>query len=282
MKNNIKLLELENKKQKKEILNILEKAETKNIYLLEGIISENPNNKNLLFYKENRLISVVHLKLKRYAHIQCLINDQSLNMEFGTKLKATFPEIRSIFGERKSIDFFKSIYSDIVDKAMSYTFMELLKENFKPVDHYHSGISKENFKIYPESLPDIVLLQILYEIEELEIDPSKIRKEIITKMIDLRLKRSEMTVLNVEKKPIGIAAINARFKDICQIGSVYIDRAFRGKAYGTALLSEHFRKLFQLYKKLVLFVRKDNEIAYNLYKKLGFIVKGELEQIILK
>lgn len=283
MENNIKVLELKNKKQKKRILNILETTKTKNIYLLEGIISENPNNNNLLFYSENKLISIVHLKLNKYIHIHCFTNNRPVNIELGTKLKSMLPEVRSIFGDKNNVDFFKEIYSNSINKIINYTFMELIKEKFHPVyPSNYTNISKLNFNITPDSYPGILSLQIFYEIEELEIDLSKIKKEILKRIIDLRIKRGEMTVLKIGKKSIGIAAINARYRDICQIGSVYIDRAYRGKGYGTLLLSEHFKRLFKTYKRIVLFVRKDNKIAYNLYKNLGCIATGELEQIILK
>ena len=282
MEDNIKIAEL-NKNQTKRILNILENFKTKNLYLLEGIISENPNNKNLLFYRENELISIIHLKHNRYIHIQCFTKNRLLNLEVGRKLKLMFPNIKSIFGDKESLNFFNDVYFNKINKSFEYIYMELPKENFKHSNYFTPlNLSNISFEITVESYPEILLLQISYQVEELGIDPLKIKKEILEKLIELRIKRNEMTVLKIKKRPIGIAAINAKYKDICQIGSVYIDKNYRGKGYASILLLEHFKKLFRIYRKVVLFVRKDNQIAFNLYKKLGFSVKGELEQILLK
>ncbi len=283
MEDNIKVTELKNKKQKKSALSLLEKIECKNIYLLEGIISENTNCKNLLISKDNNIIAVAHLKLNRYLYIQRIGSSFNLNPNFETAIRAIFPDIKSIFGDKESVQYLKNLYLDEIEKELYYIFMELPDERFDPLAFpVYSEISEENFRITSNSYSGILRLLISYEIEELEIDPLKIKKEILLKIIELRIKRREMTVLSINNIPIGIAAINARYNDTCQIGSVYLDKLYRGKGYGALLLSEHIKKLFKMYKRIVLFVKKNNKIAYNLYKKLGFVVKGELGQIIIK
>jgi len=283
MKDNIKITELKNKKQEKKVLSLLEKIECKNLYLLEGIVSENPNCKNLLISTGNNIMAVAHLKLNRYLYIQRLGSSFNLNPKFETTIRAIFSDIKSIFGDKESVQYLKNLYLDEIEKELDYIFMELPNKRFNPLAFpAYSEISEENFRITPNSYPGILRLLISYEIEELEIDPSKIKKEILLKIIELRIKRREMTVLSINDMPIGIAAINAKYNDTCQIGSVYLDKLYRGKGYGALLLSEHIKKLFKMYKRIVLFVKKNNEIAYNLYKKLGFVAKGELEQIIIK
>ena len=283
MEDNIKISELKSKKQKRKILNFLDKLKVKNLYLLEGLSIEKPNTKSILFSNNDHILSVAHVVLNRYIHIQCFTHNRSLKLELGEKIKKIFPEIISIFGDKNSVEFFTHIYHNRKYKTLKYYFLELDKSLFSPVNFsaYH-GISSENFVVKPENLSEILSLQISYEIEELELEPSKIKREILARVIENRIRREEMTVLKINDKAVGIAAINAKYRNVCQIGSVYIDKNYRGKGYSKLLLSVHLENLFKSYSKIVLFVRKDNKVAYNLYKKLGFNFKGELEQLILK
>ena len=94
--------------------------------------------------------------------------------------------------------------------------------------------------------------------------------------------RGEITVLYEERKPVAIAGVNARYRDVCQIGSVYVLPEKRRKGYGGNIVSAHVSRLLGVYKKVVLFVDTENRAACTLYKRLGFTEYGMLAQVELK
>ena len=77
------------------------------------------------------------------------------------------------------------------------------------------------------------------------------------------------------KKDIFVskAHISARGKRYLQLGGVYTIPQFRGKGFAKFLLSS----LLLENKNAVLYVRKENNAAFALYKKLGFVPFGEYE-----
>ena len=71
------------------------------------------------------------------------------------------------------------------------------------------------------------------------------------------------------------------FKHVCTIGTFLLPE-WRGKGI-SYILANHtfdFAKAND-YKKIIIYVRKGNERAIKFYQKLGFLVKGELEQQVL-
>ncbi|MBA7698517.1 hypothetical protein ES703_107195 [subsurface metagenome] len=71
------------------------------------------------------------------------------------------------------------------------------------------------------------------------------------------------------------------FKHVCTIGT-FILPEWRGKGI-SYILADHtfdFAKTNN-YNKIVIYVRKGNEMATKFYQNLGFIIKGELERQVL-
>ena len=80
---------------------------------------------------------------------------------------------------------------------------------------------------------------------------------------------------------MAFAGVNARFKDVCQIGSVYVLPRYRGKGHGHFIVRSHIERLFKNYSRIVLFVGTENGRALRLYRNVGFNGTGELEQAFL-
>ena len=96
-----------------------------------------------------------------------------------------------------------------------------------------------------------------------------------------RIERGDVTALIDNGRPVAFAGVNARFKEVCQVGGVYVLPRYRGKGYGYSIVKAHIERLFKIYSRVVLFVSTNNSRAIRLYRNVGFYPKGELEQAFL-
>lgn len=108
----------------------------------------------------------------------------------------------------------------------------------------------------------------------------KERRELIPSAIDKELKYSKYEYISsnnnlnyvfiLEGEIIGEVDYSYPL-DTVDLLYIYIDRNKRGNGYGKNLLNATIEKLKELnVKEIVLEVRKDNIVAYNLYKQVGF------------
>ncbi|MBR4237634.1 ribosomal protein S18-alanine N-acetyltransferase [bacterium] len=108
----------------------------------------------------------------------------------------------------------------------------------------------------------------------------KERRELIPSAIDKELKYSKYEYISsnnnlnyvfiLDDEIIGEVDYSYPL-DTVDLLYIYIDSGKRGNGYGKNLLNATIEKLKKLnVKEIVLEVRKDNTVAYNLYKKVGF------------
>ncbi len=279
MEDNIKQVEVKNKNLTNKILKTLEKNTCINYYLMEGLASDNKNYKSILYTENNKYISILHLRYEKYLHLHNFIHEKDTGIIIARIIHSTFKGLRSIFGDKKSVLPIKDSKLLHIEKSFDYTFMELDKKYFIPIKNFSNSIIIDSIK--PSESHKVLPLFISYETEELGLNPERIKQEILKRFIAYKISNNELTVISKNSEVIGIAGTNAKYRNACQIGSVYIKKNFRNKGFGTQLLNYHIQKLFNSYDKIVLFVRKDNTPALKLYEKLGFKKAGELMQLIL-
>lgn len=113
---------------------------------------------------------------------------------------------------------------------------------------------------------DIILLK-----ERSELIPSAIDKELkYSKYEYISSKNNLNYVFILDDEIIGEVDYSYPL-DTVDLLYIYIDSSKRGNGYGKNLLNATIEKLKKLnVKEIVLEVRKDNTVAYNLYKKVGF------------
>lgn len=91
--------------------------------------------------------------------------------------------------------------------------------------------------------------------------------------------------LAVKDTVIGYCVIvdDDRWENDCPalLDVIYLDEKFRGKGYGKKLITFAITDYYRNnHKNLVLFVENSNEIAYNLYKSVGFTKLGSFYHIM--
>ena len=81
----------------------------------------------------------------------------------------------------------------------------------------------------------------------------------------------------VERKVVGYAIGIIRYRSLGHKISIAVRKDYRGKGIGKKLLNELLNRLFAMgAKKIRIEVRESNEIAINLYRKVGFVPKEKI------
>ncbi len=128
----------------------------------------------------------------------------------------------------------------------------------------------------------------LYHLErKYVIDEVLIHKETFHGKAVLRNLRKTCTsqiLLYVEKNGIAAAKANTNAMGInyAQIGGVFTDYNFRRAGYSTLVMEHLLHELVKMRKKCILFVKKSNFPANNLYRKLGFKKRGDYRITYIK
>ncbi|UCB44542.1 MAG: GNAT family N-acetyltransferase [Spirochaetota bacterium] len=247
-----------------------------NLYLYEGIKRQASHHYNYIFKEKGSPVGVLHTKSGRSVHL--FLSEGNPDAYLKRVLKfiiRRFSGLNSIFGDSVCLlELIKAGYLGY-SGVREYLFLEIKKEHFNFIGPFVGRVPpvEEAGALYP--------LQYQYEIEEMGASESVLDKERITAVLQRRILRDEITSIFEQDKPVAIAGLNARFEDICQVGSVYVVPEYRGKGYGYSVVSSHIRRLFDKYNRIVLFVDVRNKRAIHIYNTIGFITAGELVQISL-
>ncbi len=99
-------------------------------------------------------------------------------------------------------------------------------------------------------------------------------KNKITKYVenDINKEINNFKMIRVDNKIVGTIGV-IDYEDGKMIDEIFIEENYRNKGIGTNLIKDVLNR----YKKVYLWVYKDNVKAVNLYRRLGFIVKEDTE-----
>lgn len=188
----------------------------------------------------------------------------------------------SVSGRKEAVDMFLERFScGQREQVLEHYIMELDRSRFKnePVpEQLRIKICKGSLRHLLPLLP----LQRTYEIQEVLLDPGTIDtletyrwlKSILTREICFYAKRGF--------RYVSKANTNARGFDHLQIGGVFTDTRFRNQGYAYYTVSALCRHILEEENMIPsLFVKKDNEKAIKLYKRLGFEITDSTKTVYL-
>jgi len=273
----VKVQKLKNRQELEEALGFLKTHRSINLYLYEGISSEKRPWASFSLKTAGRPVGVFHTKNGEYFH---LFFPPGTGTEAAVVLKEfllrKYPGAAVFFGEREGIAEFFQEAGIGVRKRREYYFMEVEKRNFTP------SLGYTCVRPSAETVSLLLPLQVGYEMEELGVSSSEIQASKTSLALRKRLERGEVTALFHGGEAVAVASVNARFRETCQIGSIYVVPKHRGRGYGRSVVSSHVMRLFDEYERIALFVDRRNERAIHLYLGLGFRKAGELIQAHVK
>jgi ribosomal protein S18 acetylase RimI-like enzyme len=273
----MKVIQIKNEQGYASSMDFLRKNSSVNLYLYEGIAGYKRHYRNFYFKSHGRILGIVHTKNGEYFHLFLLENTGAdIAVQIKAFLFRQFPNASVFFGESGGLEKFLRNARIVVIKRREYLYMEVARGHFIP------SILYSCVQPPPEMAAKLLPLQIQYEMEELGVQRSEIHSLRVKAALKRRLERKEITAMFQGSEPVAMAAVNACFERTCQIGSVFVVPAWRGRGYGRSIISAHVERLFNKYEKIALFVDIHNRRAINIYKKIGFLTAGELMQVFIK
>jgi ribosomal protein S18 acetylase RimI-like enzyme len=273
----MKVIQIKNEQGCASSMDFLRKNSSVNLYLYEGIAGYKRYYRNFCFKSHGRILGIVHTKNGEYFHLFLLEDTgEDLAVQIKAFIFQQFPNTSVFFGESGGLENFLRNAHIVVIKRRDYLYMEVARDRFIP------SILYSCVQPPPEMASKLLPLQIQYEMEELGVQRSEIHSLRVKAALKKRLERKEITAMFQGSEPVAMAAVNARFEHTCQIGSVFVVPACRGRGLGRSIISAHVERLFNKYEKIALFVDIHNRSAINIYKKIGFRTAGELMQVHIR
>jgi GNAT superfamily N-acetyltransferase len=273
MKSSVKVLRVETKAREQQCLSFLKSTGARNMYILEGMRVHHPHFHNYCLIVGDRIAGVLHTKNSTYLHVYIAPEtDHSAVQELAAFIGKRFSKFEMLFGDEESVFEFFSCRGTSPRSTVKFIFMETDKERFNPRLRFRGKIPSIG------DAPLLIPLQIQYEIEEVGAMRSHIDKKKVLKVMENRIRRGEVSSIINGKAPVALAGVNARFENCCQIGSVFVLPEYRGRGYGSSIVSYHVARLFKRYDSIVLFVHERNRAAIHIYENLGFKATGLLVQ----
>jgi GNAT superfamily N-acetyltransferase len=161
--------------------------------------------------------------------------------------------------------------------TIDYHLMVLSRERFraapaltKPAPHglrLRPASSKDAAALYP--------LQRDYELEEVLIAPGHFYPKACLANLRGQLRRQIVVVAELEGRAVAKAGTNARGFSVDQIGGVFTVEGERNRGIGHAAMRALLERIFREKESACLFVKKSNQPAIALYRRLGFqILEG--------
>lgn len=196
------------------------------------------------------------------------------------------------------LEVFTPVKEALSDKAIriysilgKLQYVEAMEKLFRfnrgfPID-YHLMTRSKNVPLPPppilphlhirkatlEDLDCILPLQVLYEKEEVLIQPEMIEPEKTRSDLSLALREQYIFLGEYEGTAVTKAGTNARGILYDQIGGVFTDPKYRGKHFAKALMVRLLQQIHGEGKNACLFVKVQNRVAIHLYEELGFQIQ---------
>ncbi len=273
MENTIKVRKIERKKTKSDCLSFLKEARVNDAYLFEGIAQGHARFHNYCFIQDGRIVGIVHSKSGSSVHLffsgSMAVSSREKAVKF---IEDRFPGLKMLFGDALSVRTFEKFSGEKSVSVKNFITMEICRPWLCPRQLYR-GMTPP-----PDMASQLLPLQIQYEIEEVGACASDINRGRVLTVLKKKMMRKEVSAVLEGPVPVAMAGVNARYENICQIGSVYVVPSRRGRGYGSSVVSYHLVQLFKRYERVLLFVNTANKSAYSLYRRLGFRDTGMLMQ----
>ncbi len=184
----------------------------------------------------------------------------------------------SIIGEQKYTDAIAKIFLKrfgTVPKAQTeYALMEFNEAfTFEKNDPKKRAFlsSCEVFDCKDSDFDAIFPIQKAYELEEVLVDKSKFNEKNTRILLRRNIQSGEVFAVRHSGKIVGKASINARGQNCIQLGGIFTEMGFRNHGIATHLVKTLTERFKSEGKTIVLFVKKTNMTAINVYKNCGFM-----------
>ena len=206
------------------------------------------------------------MKAFNFQDVYSLMGEGTLQQELQKHIKRNFG-----ISAHKSIDYILMTSSS---PQAPLVFSTLTKPS---IPSFFSNLpnSSLDLRVAKKSDLDAILpLQLAYEKEEVWVGNQELPSYFVRANLEVLLKEEIVYIAVLNGTPIAKANTNAESIEYFQIGGVYTVPKYRRCGIASYLLQNMFLHLHKKKKHIALFVKKENNIAINMYKKIGLIEAG--------
>lgn len=185
----------------------------------------------------------------------------------------SYRKIYCLVGADDAVRQYEPVLREKIDTRISY---HLMKREYKvpvPSDTYSPDLGIHRLTL--NDVPEVFQLEKAYQYEEVLVHPERFSPA--AHMIHFRRQLSNQTILfaEIDGRPVAKAATNAVGLHYSQIGGVFTSPEYRGRGIARSLMIELLQDIRSRGRGSVLFVKKTNEPAVKLYRRLDFSIIGE-------
>lgn len=189
----------------------------------------------------------------------------------------------SIIGEQKFTDeiakIFLKLYGTVPKATNEYILMEynqaMAEQAALEAQH---DLKKRAFlsecKIFDCTDSDFDALfpiQKAYELEEVVVDKNNYSEKNSRILLRRSIQNGEVFAVRYNSRIVAKASINAKGENCIQLGGIFTDTTLRNRGIATFLVKTLTQRFKKQGKVIVLFVKKVNAVAINVYKNCGFV-----------
>ena len=184
-------------------------------------------------------------------------------------------KIYCIIGLSQSVRQYESVLRERIDTRIFYHLMHRTNRIPLPRNIFPRGLRL--YSLGEEDIESVYPLEVEYQYEEVLVHPERFSPS--THMIHFKKQVREQMILfaKLNGKPAAKAGTNAIGFHHSQIGGVYTAKPHRGMGIARSLMIRLLEEIHNQNRSAVLFVRRSNEPAVHLYRKLGFEIIGEYQ-----
>lgn len=182
-------------------------------------------------------------------------------------------KIYCIIGLSETVRFYTHAVKESVDTQIDYYLMKREAERPLPKSSLPAGLQIR--KLNEKYIQGVYQLEKDYQHEEVLVHPERFNSMAHLLHFRRQAKNQHILFASSGKQPIGKAGTNAIGINYVQIGGVFTDKEHRGKGIAKALMLRLLQDIHHSGRGAVLFVRKTNNPAVQLYLNIGFEIIGE-------
>ena len=251
-------------------------------YKCVSLMSHFLKNDTRIYYiidEKNKLWAV--FSISEGGQIMHCISDDSVLRTLKEFFSVNRPQrLFSIIGEKRYTDeiekIFLALFGTVPKAANEYNLMRYDKEAAENAAQ-SAAFQKNDFTEGCEVLSctdsdfeQIFPIQKAYELEEVVVDKKQFNEKHCRILLRRNIQHGNVFVVKKDSKIVGKASINAKGENCIQLGGVFTELAFRNRGVATFLVKNLTRQFKNEGKRIVLFVKKSNTVAANVYKSCGF------------
>lgn len=184
-------------------------------------------------------------------------------------------KIYCIIGLSQIVQHYEKALREKIDTRILYHLMHRSDSSPLPRNIFPQGLRMNSLN--EKDLEAVYPLEVEYQYEEVLVHPERFSPSTHLVHFKKQLREQKILFATLNGEPAAKVGTNAIGFGYCQIGGVYTAKPYRRMGISRSLMIRLLEEIHNRGSSAVLFVRKSNKAAVQLYRKLGFDIIGEYQ-----